>query len=403
MSNYIVTPRSVPSIQSAVDAGVVSGSSPILVENVTAYNSPVRSMNLSTNALSNTPRYPMLTTNSPRALSNSIKVETIPNISTPEPELINGKPFIVTQANARTQIPVQINVGGEVSDDEIVENELIKYGYTILSKINIEEPNGKQCMYIKAVNRLGQVLLVELDVHGLVTESTRDLTIVKSLSGISRNYSLKVGEIECMKLSGCNLGYICNDGVCVMENDSGDIKEQNFEFVKPFAAREVVIDDNLVAIPVVHMSDIRSNNVLVLKNVNILTKKLRSNSYKHMVELLKETREKIKSLNDNFNNYVQVKHNDEQRLMKSIKTLEEFLLEYDKKALKCSWTKIDVEKVKEITANLAIRTVKFQELLKSMKSVTNMNKSLDSINSNIIENTKFLKTDFEHIDKVYDV
>ena len=435
-SQYLTPASQVPLVQPAVDAGVVGTNdqveedfdelpveqeqlAPIIPVGIPAgipisgasMSPPRQAVFTNQNSLAGSPRYPILSQFpapgqyqvSGTIPANKIKSETIPDIRTPEPVLVNGQPFKVQVTQDQPPAPVEISVGGEPSDDEIVENELMKYGYSIVSKILIDEDNGKQCKYIKAVNRLGQVLLVDLDMYGVVISSAKDLTMVKSSSGISRNYSLKVGELDCMKLSGCNLGFICENNLCVMQNDDGDIRENNYEFVKPFTQKEVIISDSPIAIPVVHLSEIRANNLLVTKNINTLTKKLRANAYEHNCKLLKEDGDKLQDVMKCYNTYIQTMKEQKQRLMDSIKELESYLVMYDKKRSKCEWDQVEAEKVKEITANLALRTAKLNELMRSIKSVADTSRQLDIVKAEFAANIDFLKVNFKYIDMAYDM
>jgi hypothetical protein len=188
-----------------------------------------------------------------------------------------------------------------------------------------------------------------------------------------------------------------------MNNDGGDIKELNFEFVRPFSQREVLIEDNIVAIPVVHFSDIRANNALVLRNVHQLTKKLRQSAYKHLMQKISESRDKLKLTNGLFNKYLEVEKEQETRLMSSIRELESYLVAYDKKKSKCEWNRVETEKVKEITSNLSLRTVKINELFKSMRSVSRIEQMLEEANRELKANIEFLKVEFQYIDKAYEL
>src|SRR5207253_5923740 len=112
----------------------------------------------------------------------------------------------------------------------------------------ITESAQKQCMFIKAINKFGQTVLIELDDDGVVVESSKDLTMIRATKGSIGNYSSRVGEQVCMKSEACGLAYVCTNGICVMENNNtGRITENNFEFVKRFAEKDVVIGDEPVA------------------------------------------------------------------------------------------------------------------------------------------------------------
>jgi hypothetical protein len=360
------------------------------------------------NILASTPRYPSLTGNSPRTASGAIKVETVPDLYTPKPGLLNPTVAVTKkeQVIVPPSNPVEVYLGDKFQEDNIVENELMRYGYVVVNKINTNEGGVKQCSFIRCYNKLGQPLMVKLNDMGVVLESNKDLTMIKSTTGFTRNYSLRVGEAECAKMTGCNLGFVCTDGVCILESDeNGDMVEQNFEFVKKFAEREVVIDDDAVAIPIVHLSDIRANNRLVCKKVNEMTKKIRNNAFKFAKQTLSETRDKLKSANESFNNYIKVEQNQETRLMQSIQVLEGYSISYEKKRMECNTglAAVETEKHKEVIANLAVRSSKVSELLKSIRAVTMIRKQLDAAILELNSASEFLKQELAHVDKAYEL
>jgi hypothetical protein len=368
----------------------------------------VSTSNPNLNILASTPRYPALTGNSPRTASSAIKVETVPNLYTPKPGLLT--PVVSVKKEQKVSFeeknPVEVYLGDKFQEDNVVENELMKCGYVVVNKINTNEGGVKQCSFIRCYNKLGQPLMVKLNEMGFVLESNKDLTMIKSSTGFSRNYSLRIGEAECAKMTGCNLGFVCTDGVCILESDeNGDMVEQNFEFVKKFAEREVVIDDDAVAIPIVHLSDIRANNMLVIRKVNEMTKKIRNNAFAFAMKSLSDTKDKFKAAGDNFNNYLRIEKNQENRLMQSIKILEGYSCSYEKKKIECSsgLAAIEMEKHKEVISNLALRSSKVSELLKSIRAVTMIKKQLDSINLELTSASEFLKQEFQHIGMAYDL
>lgn len=377
------------------EAGVVPPNSAVL-------SSPRSNTNILT---SSTPRYNSNLASTPRIVSKSVKVETIPGIYTPKPELLRTDVLLVEKkVEPEDENPVDVYLADKFQDDNVVENELLKNGYTVVNKIMLDERGVQQCAYIKCYNQLGQPLLVELDAVGVVLESNKDLTMFKTASGFSRNYSLRVGEAECSKLSGCNLGFVCTDGVCILETDeSGETKEHNFEFVKKFAEREVVIDDDAVAVPIVHLSDIRANNKLVMKKVNEMTEKLRNNAFKFALESLRSTRDKLAATNSSFNTYVNVEKVQQNRLMESIKQLKQFSVAFYKKHIECptGLAAIEMEKHKEVIANLTLRSAKISEMLKSVRAVNMIQKQLDEMKLELDSATEFLKQEFEHVDKAY--
>ena len=379
-------------VANAAETGLVRPQTPVYT------NSP-RTVDL-TNTEFNTPRYNLLTTNSPRAPISNLQTENLPSIYTPGIDTTDE----LYRTEAKT--PMSFSTGTyELETDGIVEVELSKLGYVPIQKIMINDNNVKQCAYIFAYDKFGNPLLIELDDTGVVTESKTDLTMIKSNTGSVVNYSAKVGELECLKTEGCNLAYICDSksGMCILENDdTGRIVESNFEFVKKFSEKDVIIDDDPVAYPVVHLSDIRANPSLVLSIVHKATKKLRNNSYKFATSELIDTRNKLQSLISNFNKFIDVRSREEKRLMDSVKTLEKYAVAYEKKCVSVSpLNQIEIQKRKEVQSNLTVRSTKFNELINTIRTISNLGPQIELLNNTVVETTDYLITEMTHIDKAF--
>jgi hypothetical protein len=348
----------------------------------------------------NTPRYNLLSTNSPRIPVSNIQTENLPAVYTPGIDLSDE----LYSPEAKTSMSFSTD-SSLIDTDGIVEVELSKLGYVPMQKMMINENNTKQCAYIFAYDKFGNPLLIELDDPGVVTESKDDLTMIKSNVGSVVNYSAKVGELECLKTEGCNLAYICDskNGMCVLENDeAGRVVESNFEFVKKFSEKDVIIDDDPVAYPVIHLSDIRANPTLVLNIVHKATKKLRNNAYKFATSELIETRNKLQALITNFNKFIDIRSREERRLMDSIKILEKYAAAYEKKCMSASpLNQIEIQKRKEVQSNLTVRSTKFNELLNTIKTVSNLGSQIELLNNSVVDTTEYLVEEMTHIDKAF--
>ncbi len=374
-------------------------------------------------AVVGTPRYSPLTSNSPRTTPRVMNTEILAPIVPPpgstvvvpiQPALMQsplGMPHSPTIAQTPQTIAEEVDVGadekfqffggGEQITDPTVENELMKYGYLPTQKIMINENSQKQCMFIKATNKFGQPVLIKLDDEGIVVESQADLTIVKSNIGQIGDYSSRVGERVCMQSEACGLAYVCNNGVCVMENNNdGKVVESKFEFVKRFSEQDAIIGDEPVAYPVVSLSDIRANPALVLDITNRATKRLRNAAYNNSTQSLIDVRNNIQKLNESFNEFLRIRETQEQRLMRSIKVLESYIVNYERLCMKVE-SQVEFQKHKEVIANLTLRNDKVADLLRAVRSVANINVSLLDLINSINESSKFLCTEFEQIDTAY--
>ena len=183
------------------------------------------------------------------------------------------------------------------------------------------------------------------------------------------------------------------------KND-GWIVERNFEFFKRISEKDVIIDNEPVAHPVIHLSDIRANSALVLNLTNNATKRLRNAAYSGATQNLSETRESIERLMKDFNRFIIIRSNAEKRLMDSIIILESFIIKYEKL---CAGIKSECElqKHKNVIANLTLRNEKVLDLLRAIQSVTALNLDIINITKVIDESSLFIETGFAEINSAY--
>jgi hypothetical protein len=407
----ISTPLRFTPVANAAETGLISQNTPVVV------NTPSSRLNGIPPGVVTTPRYSPLTSNSPRTTPRVMNAEVLPpitppvgsstviptpqNSAVPYTPLNTGSPATIIEENPVSNEPFEFYGAGEKIADPAVETELISYGYLPTQKIMINENNEKQAMFIKATNKFGQPILIKLDDEGKVVESTSDLTIIKTNTGQIGDYSSRVGEKICMQTEACGLAYVCNNGICVMENDNnGRVVESKFEFVKRFSEQDAIIGDEPVAYPVVTLSDIRANSALVLEITNRATKRLRNAAYANSTVSLVEVRENIQRLNEAFNIFLNVRSMQEKRLMNSIAVLESYILRYEALCNKVE-SQAELQKHKDVIANLTLRNDKVMDLLRAVKNVTNINIPLMEIVNTITESTRFLQEEFVEIDTAY--
>jgi hypothetical protein len=170
-------------------------------------------------------------------------------------------------------------------DEPNIEEELLRYGYAPKEKIILQcnEDQSLECPYIKAVNKNGHTVFVELDVDGRVEMDNENVTIERKDINIVP-YSAKIGEMDCSKLDVCGLAFQCTDGICVLTRQDQSLTplERNFQNMITIekacdtCPRVGTINSSLISYPIVKMTEIRFNPDYVLKIVDDCTKRLRN-------------------------------------------------------------------------------------------------------------------------------
>ena len=162
------------------------------------------------------------------------------------------------------------------------EKILDNYGYTIDKKIMVKDKSGEEkCTFVQATNKLGQSVYVDLDISNVNIISNTDMTMItaeKSVHIIPN--SVKNGV---MMTSGCESVMLdCKDGICYLTNDmeTNRIEESHLIFTERCAERNVIPENNLLAYPVIRLSEIEAHPTTVLEMTSKSTSRILNNACK---------------------------------------------------------------------------------------------------------------------------
>jgi uncharacterized coiled-coil DUF342 family protein len=135
-----------------------------------------------------------------------------------------------------------------------------------------------------------------------------------------------MGALDCAGLDVCGVAFECNDSVCTLSRDVVDQtpKETTFVFSEKHVERAAIMDEDLVAVPIVKMSEIRANPELTLRNTDTATRRIRNASYKNVMAQLDSMKDSLKTLNESVESFDEVKNDVTNRLAKSLSTLENY-------------------------------------------------------------------------------
>lgn len=280
-----------------------------------------------------------------------------------------------------------------------LEKELITHGYMPMEKVIIRHKQNDKARYIKALNKLGQTVFIDLDSDGVVHVNPTDVTLTQTNKSTMVPYSAKMGTMNCLDLDVCGVAFECSNGICTLHRGvrSSIPIETTFTTVEDYGPKAAIVKGSPVAYPIIRMSEIRANNQMVLKTVNKATRKLRNDSHAICVTHLHHSSTLINELSKEYNKFIDQQKSLFSSISSSIEILENSILKID-----------DVEKLngdeKEVYAlrqfNLKERNDYIIELLKICQDVSEVaNKTtmeeyityLQSIN-------KYLKDKYSHID-----
>jgi hypothetical protein len=181
--------------------------------------------------------------------------------------------------------------------DQTVEKRVAELGFMPLVKTLTRKADGStEARYIKAVDSLGNISYIQLNVDSNVTVQPHDLLTIESVDASNVPYSVKNGSMAAVNLDVSGVALECTNGVCMLSQDSPD-RPRNESFLtyidKP-KDTVVVEADSPVAYPIVRLSDVLENPTLVMKLIEKATKALRWEVYNKSVRMLQIADDKMK-------------------------------------------------------------------------------------------------------------
>jgi hypothetical protein len=288
-----------------------------------------------------------------------------------------------------------------------LENELLHAGYVPLSKIVIQDSEGnRKIQYVKALNKKGQKVFILLDVNGYITTRSTDLILIETNKAQVVPYSLKMGAVDCAGTEVCGIAFECgSSSLCVLSRDPEDLtpKETNFVFIEQnetalgiiIPTEHIEHTGQIMAYPVIRLSEIRANPNLILENTDLVTRRLRNTSYKILVDDLKSFDKSIEELRTNFDTFMSTREKDATRLNRTLNQLDQWNEIY---MIHPPTTDDFKERYRNLQFNLSQRNEKIEILLRSMKKVADLRTEIDSISKTITDITEFFNKEFTYID-----
>jgi hypothetical protein len=273
-----------------------------------------------------------------------------------------------------------------------LENELLHAGYVPLTKIVIQKD---KIQYIKALNKKGQKVFILLDVNGYITTRSTDLTLIESDKAPLVPYSLKMGAVDCAGMEVAGVAFECgSNSICILSRDPEDLtpKEANFVFIEQ---KDITCNRQMMAYPIIRLSEIRANPNMILENTDLVTRRLRNASYKILLDDLQTFDKSINELKMNFDIFMSTREKDASRLNRTLNQLDQWNEVY---MTHPPTTDDFKERYRNLQFNLSQRNEYIELLLCSMKKVADLRTEIESISKTISEVTDFFNKEFTYLD-----
>ena len=279
--------------------------------------------------------------------------------------------------------------------DKQIENA----GLTPLEKIVIaDDKDGHSVRYMKAETKLGEPVLIDVDVQGMVATRPEDLKVIEETNIPeelkSKLYLDRVYDETGMEFQGVSME--CKDGVCVVSRD---------ERMRPIRTYLKKMDcgdgsckelDVANVLPIVRFSDIVQNGTLIQQDISKTFKNLRNILYIEEKQKLTETEVFLSNLSKNFQESVSLMKNASEDLENSIKTLTEYADVYQESGVE---DMDDRENYRMVIENLKIRNEKVLELIGALRTFNQMHAVVKKMDETVQNVRNTLIRDFQRLDE----
>jgi hypothetical protein len=279
--------------------------------------------------------------------------------------------------------------------DKQIENA----GLTPLEKIVIaDDKDGHSVRYMKAETKLGEPVLIDVDVQGMVATRPEDLKVIEELSIPedlkSKLYLDKVYDETGMEFQGVSME--CKDGVCVVSRD--EKMRPIRTFLKKMDCKDGDCKDLDVAnvLPIVRFSDIAQNGTLIQQDISKTFKNLRNILYIEEKQKLSETDQYLENLHRNFQESIDLIKNASNELESSIQTLSEYAIVYQESGVE---DLDDRENYRMVIENLKIRNEKVLKLIGALRTFNQMHNLVKNLDETVASVKNTLIRDFQRLDE----
>jgi hypothetical protein len=278
-----------------------------------------------------------------------------------------------------------------------LDKQIEDAGLKPLEKVVIaDDKDGHSVRYIKAETKLGEPVLIDVDVQGMVATRPEDLKVIQELSfpdDLNSNLHLdNVYDETGMEFQGVSME--CKDGVCVMSRDERMRPVRTY--LKKLECQDGVCMDLDMAsvLPIVRFSDIVQNGTLIQQDISKAFKSLNNILYIKEKQKLTETDKYLGNLHQNFKESIVFIKDASKGLEDSIQKLTEYAEIYQETGVD---DLEDREKYRLVIENLKIRNEKVKELIGALRTFNQMHDIVKKLDNTVASVRNTLERDFQKL------
>lgn len=201
--------------------------------------------------------------------------------------------------------------------EDTIEGNLIRLGYTPISKIVINNNGETYVRYFKVLNAHGQKVYVDLDMEGSLVIDDQD-EILSIAPDIGREIPL-IEDYQCLEGEVCGVLSQCDGNICTLTRPIESVYPKQTLYSRP-SSKKLVVDD--IAFPVIRLSSILRQPKIALQSQYDTNEKLRNEKNLIEVQKLNDIGRLLNLAVSEFNEYRQERDNIAKQVYESIDVLE---------------------------------------------------------------------------------
>lgn len=279
-----------------------------------------------------------------------------------------------------------------------LDRQIENAGLFPMEKIVISDENdGNSVRYMKAETPLGEPILIDVDVQGLVATRPEDLKVIQE-TDIPEDFQNEIDLSKVYNSTGMEFQGVsmeCKNGVCVVSRDD------KMKPVRTFLKKMSGQDDNNVLdmanlFPIVRFSDIVANGNMIQKDISHTFRNLRNILYIDEKQKLSETEKNLEELHANFQDSIELIKSASDDLEETISELTEYAEIYEESGME---DQEDQQKYKMVIENLKIRNEKVLELIGVLRTFNKMHPIVKKLNEKVANVKTTLEQDFQKLNQ----
>ncbi len=229
------------------------------------------------------PPSPRLSSSLP--LSGSPSVQRLPGFSGVSSEKPVSFPPEPTLSGKSVDTLVPFDMDREELMEKPVEAILLESGYVPTDKVITKDDRGLLvCQYLKAVDRSGRTVFVDMDCEGFVSVEPSNMTMVKASDASVVPYSIKMGAYDCAASDVCGVAFECDGEVCTLKRSDKDLTPTETVFASARKDGSVygMMPDYPIPYPIVTLSDIKAKPQEVSSSIRESHDRMRKIAFGHV-------------------------------------------------------------------------------------------------------------------------